>query len=238
MLKLTFLGALFLFQSCHIQIENNRRIVVKGSVADAAGNPIENISIFTKRYGETLGASISDANGNFQFVSLEAEGSGGLSIMVNLKPSNYGYDDYYYNSNQGYNSEQLQNADFSGTIYFNDDINRTRSIYDLGQIQLNKIAALKLILKNSPGDANTISYSLEYAAPICQIDVNAPNGQEECQIIDDYYPVLDPTSENVEINLESQLGTNVLFKYQLNNQPEQTVSIPLTNPQNSYVFEY
>lgn len=237
--QILIISALLLFQSCHIQIENNRRITISGTVVDSQGSPISNISIRSEVFGEVIGASVSDENGKFEFVSLEAQSSKGLDILVNVKPSSYEYDNYYYGFDNDYGTGLPENDEYSGKRYFNPSSNREESSYNLGRIQLNEIATLSLFLNNLPGDENVVSYYLEYTNDVCKIDVNLESSPDECVITQgDYITVLDPESQNTQVNLQSQLGTSVFFKYQLNNQPEQTISIPLTNSENSYVFEY
>ncbi|SRX55667.1 carboxypeptidase-like regulatory domain-containing protein [Aequorivita sp. CIP111184] len=220
----------FLFQSCDPQIMDDRRILVKGNIVDSANNPIQNISVRTQSYGTILGETVSDANGQFQFTSLDVEDYNGLNIIVNMKTSSY-----YYEGD--YDFDLTENANYSAKQYFSNSQNREAVTYNLGKIQLNEAARLDILFHNIPGDNNTVAYKLEYDSAICQIDLNL-NGSEDCYFDNDYYQQLDINSSNFQTNLNSQLGTTVLFKYILNNEPEQTISIPLTNLENTYVFEY
>ncbi|MDC8000876.1 carboxypeptidase-like regulatory domain-containing protein [Aequorivita todarodis] len=226
-------ATILLFQSCEVQILDDSRILVKGNLVDSNNNPLPNIAVRCQSYGEILGETRSDANGQFQFTSLESENNYPLNIMINLKSSGY---DYYVG---GYNYYELtENPDYSAKKYFNDAYNRSNSsTYNLGQIQLNEAAHLTILFTNIPGDNNRVAYKLEFQSAVCAIDLNS-NNTEDCLIADDYYNQLDINSTNFQTNLDSQLGTTVLLKYILNEQPEQTISIPLTNLENTYVFEY
>lgn len=229
--QILLLGILLLFQSCQIDIMNNRRILVKGRIVDSQNNPVANISVRSETsYDSTLGETVSDKNGNFQFTSLLTEGMYPYDITVNVKPHSYYWDDRNIDG-------RLENSNYSAKRYFNNTRNRDISSYDLGTIQLNEVAKFTLLLNNTPGDTNTLAYKLEYETAICKIDLNV-NGPEDCQIEDPTYIQLDSTTSNMQINLESQLGTTVVFKYILNSQPEEIISIPLTNPETTYVFEY
>jgi hypothetical protein len=232
------LGTLLLLQSCHVQIENDRRIAVNGRVVNSEGNPIQNISVRCETNGEILGEGVSDENGNFKFVSLESENSSVLDILVNVKQNSYDYDEFYYDLNYAYGTGDPENEEYSGVRYSNTENNRDRSSYNLGQIQLNGFATLNLLLNNNPGDENFVSYLLEYTNDVCQIELNETNNEIDCRFSEDYFTVLEPESTNTEVTLKSQLGTIVLFNYQINNEPAQIISIPLTNPVNTYVFEY
>lgn len=228
--QLILLGILLLFQSCEIDIMNNRRILVQGSIVDSANNPIPNISVRSETYNTTLGEAISDANGQFRFTSLEAEGNYPLDIVVNMESTSYA-------SGVSYNYGSLENPQYSGKHYFKNSRNRNDSNYNLGKIQLNEVAKLTIFFNNMPGDTNMVAYKLEFESAICQINLNAIHTQN-CQYLDDYYNQLYPDNSNFQSNLYSQLGTTVLLKYILNNQPEQTISIPLTKLETTYVFEY
>lgn len=226
-------GIILLFQSCEPQIKDDSRILIKGIVVDGNNNPIPNISVRSQVYDSTLGEAITDANGQFQFTSLEVENNYSLNITVNIKP--YDNNNYY---NEDYIFNQTENPDYSGKNYYSSSINRRATIYNLGQIQLNKAARLAVLFNNVPGDNNSVAYKLEYQSAICEINIDTLNNSEDCTVNDDYYQQIDINSTNFQTNLNSQLGTTVLLKYILNDEPEQTISIPLTNTENTYVFEY
>lgn len=233
LLPLLLFGVILLLQSCDPQIKDDSRILIKGSLVDSNNNPLPNISVRCQSSYIILGESYSDANGQFEFTSLETETNNSLNIMVNLKTDGY---DFYVG---GYNYyEMTENPDYSAKKYFNNAINRKTSItYNLGQIQLNEAAHLELLFTNIPGDNNRVAYKLEFQSAVCAIDLNL-NNPEDCLVNEDYYNQLDINSTNFQINLDSQLGTSVLLKYILNDEPEQIITIPLTNLENTYVFEY
>lgn len=230
LLQFLFLGILLLLQSCVPEIKDDSRILVKGNIVDSANNPIPNISVRCQSHYTILGEAISDANGQFQFTSLEVEDYNSLNIMVNLETGSY-----YYEGEYG--SDLIENPNYSAKQYFNNFQNRPVTTYNLGRVQLNEAARLNILFNNIPGDNNTVAYKLEYDSAICQIDLNL-NNSEDCRFDNDNYQQLDINSSNFQTNLDSQLGTTVLLKYILNNEPEQTISIPLSNLENTYVFEY
>lgn len=233
---LLFLGFLFLLHSCEPEIRDDRRILVKGSIVDSQNNPVANISVRCQAYSTILGQAVTDANGQFQFTSLEVESYNPLNILVNVKSNNY-YNDGYDYYDGGFNYDLTENSDYSGKQYFSNFQNRPAATYNLEKIQLNEAARLALLFTNIPGDNNAIAYKLEYDSAICLVNLNL-NDSEECHFDDDFYQQLDINSTNFQINLNSQLGTTVILKYILNNEPEQSISIPLTNLENTYVFEY
>lgn len=229
-LILLLLGILLLFQSCEVQVTNDRRILITGNIIDSSNNPLSNISVLCGTKGEILGQTYSDDNGNFRFTSLESDSYYPLDIMVNLKSTRYDW-------GGGYSEDQIENTDYSAKHYFNNFPERTNSSYNLGRIELKEPAQFLLFLNNIPGDNNTLRFTLEYETTICNIDLNR-NDPETCVVMEESNRQLDENSSNIQINLESQLGTTVDFKYILNDEPEQTISIPLSNSENTYVFEY
>lgn len=229
LLQILLIWILLLFQSCDVQVMDDHRILIKGRIVDSENNPLQNISVRTKTYGAILGESLSDANGEFQFTSLESKDYNPTNIAVNIKPNKYYSGDY--------DLDLIENPVYTAKQYFNDLFNRKAVTYNLGQIQLNEAASLKVFFNNIPGDNNRVAYKFEYQSAICEIDLN-DSTSENCLFDFEYYQQLDINSNDFESIFYSQLGTTVLLKYILNNEPEQTISIPLTNLENTYVFEY
>jgi hypothetical protein len=210
---------------------NDRRILVKGKIVDSENLPIPNIKVRTETYDVILGEAVSDADGKFQFTSLDAKSYNGLNIMVNIK-----YDSYYYGGD--YYNDATNNPAYSAKKYFNDLDNRPASTYDLGTIQLRDAAQLTVLFNNISGDNNNVAYKFEYDSAVCQIDLNIPDSEDCAQDESNFYSQLDANTANFQTVINGQLGTTVLFKYILNNEPEQTISIPLNNTENTYVFEF
>ncbi len=226
-----FFGLALLFQACDPQIMDDRRILVKGTILDTNNNPIQNIQVSCQTYGLVLGSAKSDANGKFEFTSLDTESYNGLNILVNMKEGVYYFD-------EPYNFEVPENHLYSAKQYYTNDTGRTAKVYDMGAIKLNDAAQLTVFFNNIPGDNNSVAYKFEYDSALCKIDLDVPNS-EDCAFEDyNYYQQIDINTANFQTNINSQLGTTVLFKYILNNEPEQTISIPLNAIESTYVFEY
>lgn len=224
------MGILLLFQSCELQIMDDRRVLIKGNIVDSSNNPISNISVRCQTQGQILGDAVSDSNGQFQFTSLEASSYYAQNIMVNMKSGSYYYDG-------SYNFDLIENSNYTAKQYFSNSSKPNATAYNLGQIQLNEAASLDIFFNNISGDNNSVAYKLEYDSAVCQIDLNY-NDPENCQVDETYYQQLDINSTNFQTTINSQLGTSVKLIYILNSEPEQTISIPLSNSENTYVFEY
>ena len=203
-----------------VDIENNRRLLVKGKITDTQGNALTNIGVVTSAFGDALGQTTTDAAGNFRLVSLD-EQFDPLDIFINV--------DNFYN--------QEINHTYSSRAYYSPQ-HVDRVLYDLGTIVLGKRATLNFNLSNNTGDQNTMSYELLFTPSDCELPLNVINPPDNCNLSESFSGALSPSSENQIIPVNSIQGSNVIFKYSLNSGPLQTIEIPLTNEDNTYVFEY
>ncbi len=73
--------------SCEPDIEYNKRLLVKGKVANPQQEPIANIDISLFSSGHILGEDISDNYGNFSFASFKS--NIGYEIKVNSTSSEF-----------------------------------------------------------------------------------------------------------------------------------------------------
>ncbi len=203
-----------------VDIESNRRLLVKGKVTDAQGNALPNIIVVTSAFGDPLGQTATDVEGNFRLVSLD-EQFDPLDILINV-------DDYY---------NQQINFTYSSRAYYSSE-HTNRVLYEMGTIVLEKRAILDLNLTNITGDQNTVTYEIQFTPSNCELPLNVVNPPNDCNLSGSFTGALSPSSENQVIPIYSIQGSNVIFEYSLNAGPTQTIQIPLTNEANTYVFEY
>lgn len=223
LLKFLLFAILLSLTSClgdDVDIESNRRLLVKGKITDTQGEPLSNISVVTSAFGDELGRTNTDADGNFYLVSLD-EQFDPLDILINVND--------FYNPNI--------NEDYASISYISTEHTK-RVLYDLGTIALGKNALLNFSFINLPGDENILTYTIRYTPSLCQLPLNVLNPPENCDLAEDRSGILSATSENEIISIYSIQETNVIFEYSLNNNPTQTIEIPLTNLETNYVFEY
>ncbi|MGO3182191.1 MAG: carboxypeptidase-like regulatory domain-containing protein [Aequorivita sp.] len=217
---LLFSGILIANSSCEqLDITDNQRILIRGHVVDQNGNPLENISLHTESLNKIIASAPSDASGNFEMTSLNANYNP-LKILVNLSHS---FDD--------------QNAfpDYSSRIYSSDMANQDLLI-DLGTIVLSEIGTLSIYLRNE-SRSNNLEYTLSYTSKVCHLPLSGSENNP-CELDRIENRSYGPTAENQNISRESVLGTVAIFEYSLNNEATQTIEIPVTNPPTNYVFEY
>ncbi len=219
--KILLFSAVLLFTSCEkLEITNNERLLVKGKVVDENGNALPNISIKTEAVNRSLANTRSDANGNFELTSLNAN-TDPLHVLVNIASS--------------INFEN-ENPDYSSKVYTSEGAN-SQLLLDLGTITLSGLGSFSLYLKNLSGDNNSLEYTLSYTSKVCRLSLES-NSNPFCELDQVENGFADPTSENRTLNRESILGSVAVFEYKLNNGATQTIEIPVTNPPTTYVFEY
>lgn len=79
---LLFFIGLFFFQCTDIQ--NDRRLLVRGNITTSNNEALANLQVQTTAGGAVLGSSVSDELGNFEFISLVT----GMSLQVEV-PENF-----------------------------------------------------------------------------------------------------------------------------------------------------
>lgn len=217
---LTLSVLLLITVSCEkLDITNNKRILVKGRVVDQNGKPLEHIPFFTEAFSKKLASSYSDATGKFEFTSLNVNNTP-LKVLVNRVRIL---------------GDENELPEYSSQIYTSELANRD-SLIDLGTIILGQVGTLSIYLRNESQD-NNLEYSLSYTSKVCHLPLNG-QGNNSCNLDQKENGSYGPTGENKNISRESILGTVALFEYSLNNEPKQTIEIPITNPPTNYVFIY
>lgn len=132
-----------LFSTCEIRIEDNRRLLITGTIQDQNGNPIPDINVISGNEDLKLGSRTTGENGKFSLTSLSIENG-------------------EFNEEDEFESDRIReiniNAKLVNNNYFsltssNDNFNRIRIINDqpfrgieinLGTITLNEISQIAL----------------------------------------------------------------------------------------------
>lgn len=222
-LKIVLILVVFTAVSCigdDVDIQSDRRLLVKGRIIDEKGTPLRNISVVTSALGDALGRTNTDANGNFSLVSLD-EQFDPLDIFINAND--------FYNPNI--------NENFGSFRYLSSE-HTNRVLYDLGTIVLSEKAALNFNLNNIPGDNNILIYELKFTPADCQLPLNIIDPPIDCTLSENISGNLSPNSESQTFDVPSILGSTVIFEYSLNSGPNETIEILLNNEQNTFTFEY
>ncbi len=212
--------------SCNgdVQIEDNRRLLVSGSIT---GNAPDNISVVTMgaynmepddNPDKILGFGKSNQNGKFSFTSLDTY-SHNLLISINSKV----LDDYKENM---------------GSYYFYDDSGIHQLSYDLGEINLPQKVSFDFNIENTSGTSDTLYYSFKYENPV-KYFVRATNDFEEVED-NSYVTVYEilPLSEPRVHHIDVAAGSDLKFIYNFGDQAAQEITVSVNSETNSYDFEY
>ena len=202
-----------------LDIQNNRRLLVKGKVIDGQGNGLPDIRVATVANKDLLAETRTDSSGNFRMVSLDEEFDP-LDIFINV-------DEYY---------DQYSNEYSSRSYIAPQRVNRV--LYDLGTIVLEKKAELHFTFRNASPEPNTLSYEIFYTPSDCRLPLNSTSPPEDCTGSEKISGIHTASSTNNFFQLFSIRNSVVLVRYSLNGGPLQTLEIPLTDERNSYVLEY
>lgn len=198
------------------KLEDDVRIQVSGQVVDATGNPISGILVYSEVMENTLGSGFTNDEGKFNFTSLQSHDSG---LVIHVNPDNYHYTSIYY-------------IDKGGP--------RKKNTYTLGKLVLQKNAVLHFEIKKTSSVKDTLHWALAYPARNCKYSYeNDILLYSSCHERNYSSGTESPGHENFNYDFETVMGgAPVIFEYQIDDQPEKTISIPITKQKQTYVFEY
>lgn len=213
--------------TCEPEVVDDTRGFATGSVVDVNGNPLADIPIIIRplRYDKILGQSSTDQNGKFKLVTT-AFSSGNIQARINRGNLNESVD--------------LQNPVYAAKT-FTQDASKKR--FKLGEIQLQKAASLDFSIQRTLQTADTLQWELLSTSQNCEIYLGEPQ-EDDPYYTDSCYAEFSidrrqtPEEPNFEMQIKSLKGTEAIFIYKTENQAYDTISIPLTETENTYEFNY
>ena len=229
--KLVYTGILCLGTQCKVDVENNQRYLISGSVQDTEANPLPNIHVttytqakgFFSNSGPTyiFGANRTDANGKYQFTSLVPNRA--LSIRINHP------EDSLYQENRI--TRELR--DIPSALF-------TDFQFDTPSIILPEIiqGTFKIFRKHTTEDI--LNYEVYRRNTLQSISMREPNSLENREFLFSSETLFPMEKEKIiEINNLVEKDT-LRFVYSLKNRDRFIQdSIGITPTQNNtYVFEF
>jgi len=210
-----------------VLIEENRRIEVKGSLISLENEPISEIHVLSagtnnrqlsSNTDKILGRGISSENGVFDFISLDSY-SHDLLLAVNP-------------------TEIDHNASYSST-YFYDPSGGHSKLYDFEEFTIARKIEFQLNITNTSQTQDSLRYAIEYQRPVrnfIYVNGNFVEQQDSGNFISirEHRPDSDPLNLTLSILEETEL----IFSYNIGENPFQEISIPVSVENNSYDFEY
>ncbi len=219
----------FLLYSC-IDVEDNRRVQVLGTLVNDSGVPVPGILIQSSGESTTLGAAVSNENGNFRFTSLESTAND-FSIQINQEFSG----DTLYTPIKYINGQTSPSSS---------DLNtgkRSQNLYDLGTVNLRQIAYFDLNIKRTSSSKDTLRYTIKIPEAYCENyfskgEINTT--RTRCFATVTQTGTLKPGEEDQTPGFRTIKNTEAIFDYTINSGTVQHITIPILQYKTTYVFEF
>ncbi|WP_147298925.1 carboxypeptidase-like regulatory domain-containing protein [Winogradskyella sediminis] len=212
---------------CEVQLEDNTRILVEGTVEDQNNIPVPEakVTVLTRRGnfsgGENsyvLGEGFSASDGSFSIISFFDKDED-FAIEVGLDDA---YTTYVYKTN---------------TLNFT-PLDLT---FNLETVRLKKLANFNFNIIRTSGEFNTITYSINYVEGFCleyYEGTTLNNYQSSCFEERSISQTLNDNNPDDQWQLQVPLGEVVAFTYTINEQPEITEYIIINDENYDFTFNY
>jgi len=226
--KTYFIVLLFslFFTSCEIKLEPDTRVLVAGRVLDSDGNAIENaeISVYTRRspfsYSEEylLGRNYSTSEGYFEVISL-------------------------YEKYRDFAIEITAGDYFSKYAYFTDTENYTPQdlTFNLNTKVLSKLSSFNYSINRVSPPGTTLQYTFTFVSDQCiEFYINGALNVEQsfCHQYNSTGATLSNERPDISSTITTLQGSEVLFSYSINNQPEILETLIIDQENYEFNFNY
>lgn len=223
-----------ILSSCE-DVENDRRLLIKGNFIDEDNAPIENVEVFTTfsnaNFGiqnpiNPIGQDFSDQDGSIQLVSLVPKNLNML-IVINRNL-------YLSSSNSSvtypYAIFEIERALFQDV----DNIS-------LSDFSIPAIASLDInIHKISTGSAE-LNWSVTFNQVFCENIVSNVSDLQNlnfCDVSSTFQFQNNDLNPSGERTIETLRNSVAVFTYSINGQNPEEILIPIHNTSNTFDFEY
>lgn len=212
--------------SCsRVRIEDNTRIQITGTIisdGDVTDLPIRALA---SNYGNSgsesgnaglLGKGRTNSNGNFDFPSLLASDR---SVIIEV------------------NNDFEEDRELSSAIFIDEE--EDKKLYDLGEIELPKQIRFNLSVENTSGTTDTLIYKFTYEKSQ-KVYIRERDSYVEYDEGSNYISVYRqiPSDTIQEHHFYTRDNSTIQFIYNLGENAQQKIEIPV-NPENTtYEFEY
>lgn len=221
--------------ACDLDFEDNKRLLVTGTIVDENSQPLQNVPITisaTTLRGvlggtaqEEFGEGRTDAAGHFQLVTLAPKGQRTINATINER------------FQVGFQENRARLA-----LLGIETLETTDAALRLGTIRLERIVNARVTLKRDINSVDTLFYQIRTNPTEKKRYLDVSLSPE---IFDDFFSPTDtllPSQNEVTINLVSILAKDTVeLRYRSNTGPlgqflsQKLISDPQTN---AYVFEF
>lgn len=228
-----FLGLFLGIISCDIDYEDNKRLLITGTVLDENTEPVPNVPIevfvsFSRIFGssgkEILGEGKSNADGTFKLITLSPLGNNTIIAEINEQ------------FQEGF---KQQYATFS--LFGIETIEARDAAIRLNNLRLERLVNTSFVLSRSANMMDTIYYNLKTNTIQKRLFIDASLAPEEFFTFFSPTDTLFPDQNESNVELTNILAKDTLeLEYRLssNSNTEAFVQKLVYNPEtDSYVFE-
>lgn len=229
MKKLLFIIILLSLFACdEVLIEENRRIEVRGSLTSSENEPVSGIQVLsvgsrerqlTSNTDKILGRGYSSENGDFNFISL---------------------DTYTHDIILAVNPVEIDHNEAYSSLYFYDPSGDHSSSYDLEEIEIARRLEFQFRISHTSQAIDTLRYVLEFQRPVQNFLFVDGEFVEQESDGSNFISLREhrPGSEPLTHTLPIRAGTDLVFRYNIGENPVEEIIIPVSTDNNSFDFEY
>ena len=207
-----------LMADCEPNIENDKRVIIKGEITTPQGNPIQDIEVTSSVEEYVLGKTISKANGSFKMVSAESFDESYI-INVNKKTEN------------NYTSAKILRDE--------DEIGRPE-IYDLGSIFLLPTSNFTLTITKTSNTDKQLYTQINYLDTSCVYYFNDGLNENPSRCYEEFSSskTTNELNSNLDFNFQVIRDIPIQITYQLGDDPAVTIEVTPNQPNFDYEITY
>jgi hypothetical protein len=222
-----------IFFSCE-DVENNRRLLVKGNFVSDNLTPISYVEVFTTFSNNTnptttnnfIGQDFSGDNGKFQFTSLVPK-SQNVNLVINRNTSNVPQDDFM--------NRQIILFEIENEIF--QDIDKI----SLDNFFIPTMSSLDVTITKTSMESAELNWSLIYNELVCEryiTDLVELQNLSFCDQTNTINFTNNDEDPSFTRNITTITNSNAIFTYSLNGQSEEQIEIPINNSSTNFHFEF
>lgn len=231
-LKLCCFIGLILLWSCE-RVQDNKRMLFVGNIKDDIGNPITGAQVSATLFDSEafenpqniIGQNKTDKNGDFQVVSLVPYNSTS-NLLINSN----------FDSKESIEPLYTRLA----FVFFNGVFDESLEV-NLNNLVLPRLSDLEINIRKTSSTTAVLDWSLDFQRDMCTLEIRSQEDFENISFCSDFIRTSNQnnaTEPEVDKSFTSLRNSTAIFTYSINNEPDQTIEIPLNEANNVFEFTY